>query len=55
MGFQTKSSLTNKRFDDENKAHHYFKQAEQLTNKYLAGLPTNRELLNFINKNKNIA
>ncbi|WP_076419277.1 tryptophan halogenase family protein [Colwellia sp. UCD-KL20] len=48
MGFTTEETKTIKKFDDQNLAFSHFDQAQQLTTKYIAGLPTNRHLINII-------
>jgi len=51
MGFKTKDAPTSKKFDNKSQAYLYFDQAAELTQKYLTGLPTNRQLINFITQN----
>lgn len=49
MGFDTQQRSLNRRFDNAELSHRYIDNNRQLVAKYTAGLPTNRELLNFIN------
>lgn len=48
MGFETQPRATGRRFVDEQTAHQYFSESTNLTKKYLAALPTNRDLINKI-------
>ena len=48
MGFQTKPRAMDRKYVDEEKAQKFFSENVEITNKYLAALPTNRELINKI-------
>jgi flavin-dependent dehydrogenase len=48
MGFHTEPRSTERKYVDERKAQQFFSENVEITNKYLAALPTNRELVNKI-------
>lgn len=48
MGFETQPRTTERRFVDEQTAHQFFNENINLTNKYIAALPKNRDLINKI-------
>lgn len=48
MNFQTQSRTTSSRFNNHLTAEKYFMENKQLTSKYLAGLPSNRELIKYL-------
>ena len=50
MGFRPQRRPTTKRSDDGNMARRYFRESAGLTAKMLAGLPSNRDLLNHIHR-----
>ena len=50
MGFETKMRETERRFDSVEMAHHQFDENRKLTQRYLAALPSNRDLINKINE-----
>lgn len=50
MGFKTTLRPTNKRYDDRNISGRSLEQNQQLCKKHLAGLPSNRELINYLIK-----
>ena len=51
MGFRPEPTGFTRRSDDPDRADEYFREAAQLTRKFLGGLPTNRDLLDHIRKN----
>jgi glycine/D-amino acid oxidase-like deaminating enzyme len=51
MGFRPEASATARRADDADRADGYFRETAALTQKMLAGLPTNRELITHIRRN----
>ncbi|WP_286261115.1 tryptophan halogenase family protein [Thalassotalea atypica] len=48
MGFHTQARVTQSRLNNELLSEKHFKENQSLTQKYLAGLPTNRELINYL-------
>lgn len=48
MGFKTESRPTNSKFNNLVLSQNLIQENRQLTDKYMAGLPSNRELLEFI-------
>jgi hypothetical protein len=50
MGFKTSPRAIHRRFDDDNISGKHLEQNQQLCKKHLAGLPTNRELINYLIK-----
>ena len=48
MGFETAPPSTSRRQDSVEAAHHFFIENDKVTAKYLAGLPSNRELIEHI-------
>ncbi len=48
MGFHTQPKTTERRYIDDKKAQAFFSENLQITNKYIAALPTNRDLINKI-------
>jgi tryptophan 7-halogenase len=48
MEFNTQIRTTDNRYDNEQIAEKYFNDNKQLTQKYLSGLPSNRELINYL-------
>ena len=48
MGFETKARETERRYVNDSEAQRYFQQNVEVTNKYMAALPTNRELIDKI-------
>lgn len=48
MQFKTMASTTASRYNNHVIAEKYFRENKQLTQKYLAGLPSNRELINYL-------
>jgi hypothetical protein len=51
MGFRPEAAATARRADDADRADGYFRETAALTQKMLAGLPTNRELIAHIRRN----
>jgi tryptophan 7-halogenase len=51
MGFRPEASAAARRADDADRADGYFRETAALTQKMLAGLPTNRELITHIRRN----
>lgn len=50
MGFRPESNAHPRRGDDPRAATHYLGTVEQLKRKYMAGLPSNRELVRHVNE-----
>ena len=48
MGFKPDPSAHQRRLDDRQSAHASFRANQQLTGKYLSGLPSNRDLIRHI-------
>jgi len=48
MGFKPDPSAHSRRLDDRQAAHAAFRANQQLTVKYLSGLPSNRELIRHV-------
>jgi hypothetical protein len=51
MGFRPEAAATARRADDADRADGYFRETAALTQKMLAGLPTNRELITHMRRN----
>ncbi len=48
MGFETLPKTTESRYNNQQVAAKYYQDNVQLTHKYLSGLPSNRELINYL-------
>ncbi|NMP31513.1 tryptophan 7-halogenase [Thalassotalea sp. M1531] len=48
MGFKTQHRATQRQYDNQLLSEKLFNENKQLTDKYLAGLPANRELINYL-------
>jgi tryptophan halogenase len=52
MGFNTQARVTTRRYDNAQISKKNIEESQQLCRKYLAGLPSNRELIDYILQNK---
>ncbi len=52
MGFITQARETNRRYDNVNISKKNLEENQQLSQKYLAGLPSNRALIDYLIQSK---